>query len=194
MARCRRTFYSGYALESIKEVQVFTNLFSAEFGDALASITSAVTKAGTNQWHGSALLFVRDDVLDALPPFATRTPPAGAQQVSVSLGGPIVKDRTHFWSSLERRRSRDRTIVVSPAAFDATAPDAQAFRWHHEPGGLTLPGSGTQYTNNVHTVLLTDALQSSDRTLNEEQGSQGSGARVDRPCVIAGDDELPAGH
>ena len=188
-----RTFYSGYGLESIEEVQVFTNIFSPEFGEALGSITSAVTKAGTNQWHGSALLFVRDDALDALPAFATRTPPAGAQQYGLSFGGPLVRDRTHVWASLEGRRTRDRTIVVSPAAPNTLAPDeqdeqlaffrvdhqqsgrqlltarynGQFFRWHHEPGGLTLPGTGTQFTNIAHTGLVTDALQLSDRTLNE---------------------------
>ena len=47
-----RTFYSGYGLESIKEVQVLTNRSSAEYGESLATVTSAVTKAGTNQFHG----------------------------------------------------------------------------------------------------------------------------------------------
>src|SRR5205823_10881251 len=42
-----RTFYAGYGLESVKEVQVLANRFSAEYGEALATITSAVTKAGT---------------------------------------------------------------------------------------------------------------------------------------------------
>src|SRR4029077_5497552 len=51
-----RTFYSGYSLEAIKEVQVLSNRFSAEYGEALATVTSAVTKAGTNEFHGSGLL------------------------------------------------------------------------------------------------------------------------------------------
>ena len=190
-----RSFYSGYGLESIKQVQVLTNLFSAEFGEALASITSVTTKAGTNEHHGSAFLFVRDEALDAVPAFANETPPAGGQQFGVSLGGPLVKDRTHYFGSFEGHRSRDHNIVVSPAVGNGTAlvPDRQDeqlaffrldeqhstrqlvsaryngqwFRWHLEPGGLTLPGSGTSYETNVHTVLVTDGLQLSNRALNE---------------------------
>jgi hypothetical protein len=187
-----RSFYSGYGLESIKQVQVLTNLFSAEFGEALASVTSVATKAGTNVWHGSGLLFVRDGALDAVPPFAARTPPGGAQQFGASIGGPIRVDRTHVFAAYEGRRARDRNIVVSPAAPNAEVPNdqdehllfarldqqgqrqvstarynGQYFRWHHEPGGLTLPGTGTRHETTVHTLLATSALQLSDHALNE---------------------------
>jgi carboxypeptidase family protein/TonB-dependent receptor-like protein len=188
-----RSFYSGYGLESVKQVEVLTNLFSAEFGETLASVTSVVTKAGTNERHGSVSLFVRDDALDAVPAFSATTPPSGAAQYGVSLGGPFVKNRTHYFGSFEGRRSRDRNIVISPAAPNAEVPDnqdeqllffridhqrsprdlmtarynGQRFRWHLEGGGLSLPGSGTQYTTNVHTFLFSDGLQLSGRALNE---------------------------
>ena len=55
-----RTFYSGYGLETIREVQVLASQFSAEFGEALATVTVAVTNSGTNTLHGSALFFVQD--------------------------------------------------------------------------------------------------------------------------------------
>ncbi len=191
-----RTFYSGYGLESIREVQVLTNLFSAEFGDALASVTSVITKAGTNQWHGSSLLFVRNSAMDSVPVFAARKPPAHGEQFGWTLGGPLVRGRTHFFGSYEGRLTRDRNVVVSPAAPQDLAPDiqdehlaffrvdhqaglrrvvsarynGQRFRWHREPGGLTLPGAGTHYSNDVQTVLLTDAVQHSDHLLSEMRG------------------------
>src|SRR6185295_14567869 len=65
-----RTFYSGYGLESIKDVHVLSNRFSAEFGESLATVTSAVTKSGTNEFHGSGLLFVQNDALNWTPAFA----------------------------------------------------------------------------------------------------------------------------
>jgi outer membrane receptor protein involved in Fe transport len=188
-----RTFTAGYGLESIKEVQVLANRFSAEFGEALATVTSAVTKAGTNDLRGAGLLFVQDDALNATPTFAIRKPPLSAQQFGFTLGGPFVKDRTHFFGSYEGRRSRNHNIVVSPAALGVAVPDnedehlgffrvdhqrgqrqlittrynGQSFRWHREIGGLGLPGTGTAYTNDVHTILLTDALSVSSRLLNE---------------------------
>jgi hypothetical protein len=188
-----RTFYAGYGLESIKEVQVFANRFSAEYGEALATITSAVTKAGTNELHGAGLFFFQNDTLNATPIFATRKPPFSSQQFGFTLGGPIVQDRTHFFGSYEGRRLRNHNIVVSPVAAGANVPDnedehlaffrvdhqasqrqlvtarynGQFFRWHNEIGGLGLPGTGTQYANDVHTMLLTDAFTVSNRWLNE---------------------------
>jgi Carboxypeptidase regulatory-like domain len=188
-----RGFFSGYALESIQQVQVFTSTFSAVVGEALASVTSAITRSGTDTWHGSGLLFARGDALDARPAFAATTPPASGQQFGVSLGGPLVPGRMYVFGTYEGHRSRDRNIVVSPVALNAEAVDnqdehllflrldhrafnrqiitsrynGQFFRWHHEPGGVTLPGSGTQYTNTVHTVLVTDRLQLSGRFLND---------------------------
>lgn len=188
-----RGFYSGYGLESIEQVRVLSNTFSAEIGDALASVTTAVTRSGTDTWRGSALLFVRDSALDARPAFAAATPPGNAQQFGASAGGPIVERRTHIFGSYEGRRSRNRNIVVSPAAPNAEAPDNQNehiafvrvdhqvssrhilmgryndqyFRWHYEPGGLTLPGSGTQFTNSAHSALVSDRMQLSARLLND---------------------------
>lgn len=190
-----RAFYSGYGLESIREVQVLTNRFSAEFGEALASVTSAVTKAGTNEWHGSALLFWQDEAFNSIPAFAVRKAPLGVQQYGFTLGGPLAWDRTHFFGSYEGRRSRGHNIVVSPVATGRIVPDnedehlpffrvdqqlgtrhllmgrysGQVFRWHNEIGGLALPGTGTHYTNNVQTGLVTDTFQISDRLLNESR-------------------------
>lgn len=188
-----RAFYAGYGLETIREVQVLTNVFSAEFGEALGSVTSAVTKAGTNDWHGSAVFFARDEALNAVPAFTDAKPPAGAQQFGGTVGGPLVTGRTHFFGSYEGRRVRESNIVVSPAAAGAVVPDhqdehlgffrvdhqagtnhlltgrynAQRFRWHREPGGLTLPGAGTHYANDVQTALVTDSVQATGRVFNE---------------------------
>lgn len=188
-----RTFYSGYGLDSIKQVQVLANRFSAEFGETLATITSATTKAGTNVFGGSALIFLQHDALDATPQFALRKPLARSAQFGFTLGGPFVKDRTHFFGSYEGRRSRNHNIVVSPLASGSAVPDnqdeqlvffrvdhqlgqrqlmtgrynGQFFRWHNELGGLDLPGSGTAYTNDVHTLLFSDSSQISARLLNQ---------------------------
>lgn len=188
-----RTFYSGYGLESIKQVQVLTNRFSAEFGESLAAVTSAVTKAGTNQFRGTALLFLQHHALNAQPEFAAAKPPSASQQFGVTLGGPLMKDRTHFFGSYEGRRSRSDNVVVSPAAAGISVPDdedehlaffrvdhrnserhammarynGQRFRWHDEAGGLALPGTGTSYANDVHTALFTDALQLAPAVMNE---------------------------
>ena len=193
-----RTFYSGYGLETIREVSVLTNRFSAEYGETLATVTTAVTRSGTDQWHGSGLLFVQDDALTSRPVFADTTPPSGSQRYGFTIGGPIARDRTHVFASYEGRRARNHNIVVSPAtaANGAFVPDdedehllfvrvdhrralndvwtarynGQWFRWHDEPGGLSQPGTGIEYRNDVHTVLVTNRRIVSDRLQNELRG------------------------
>jgi hypothetical protein len=190
-----RTFYSGYGLESIKEVHVFSNRFSAEYGESLATVTTAETKSGTNELRGSALFFFQDASLNATPVLALQNPPASSERYGLTLCGPLAKDRTHFFGSYEGRRSRNHNIVVSPdpVANGAFVPDnedehltffrvdhrlserhqmsgrynGQFFQWHNELGGLSLPGTGTEYKNDVHTMLATDRLQLSGRLLNE---------------------------
>lgn len=188
-----RTFYSGYALESIREVQVLSSQYSAEFGESLATVTSAVTASGTNQFRGSALFFFQDDALSARPAFTSHTPPSDSARFGGALGGPITLDRTHFFGSYEGRRSRTTNIVVSPAAPGGEAPsredehlaffrvdhknsardlltlryNAQWFTWHNEEGGLRLPGSGTHYVNDVHTVLASHTTLVSSAALNQ---------------------------
>jgi len=188
-----RTFYSGYGLESIREVQVLSNQFSAEYGEALATVTVAVTNSGTDTLRGSALLFVQDDALNDIPAFAPTEPPFSSQRYGFTLGGPVVKNQTHFFASYEGRRTRGSNIVVSPVADGAHARNdddehvaffkvdhkastrdlltarynGQWFTWHNEPGGLTLPGSGTEYTNDNHTLLFSDTTLISSRMLNQ---------------------------
>src|SRR4051812_23388735 len=56
-----RTFYSGYALEAIKEVQVLTSRFSAEYGELFVSVTRVVMKSGSDDLRGSGLFLFQDD-------------------------------------------------------------------------------------------------------------------------------------
>ena len=195
-----RAFASGYSLESIAEIQVRTNLFSSEYGDALASLTNVVTRAGTSEWHGSALFYAHGDALDGMPAFAPSKPPTASHVAAVSGGGPLPGGRTFVWTSYEGRRSRTRNVVVSPAAAGEMVPDdrdehllfvridrrrsaseaivarysGQLFDWHREPGGLVLPGSGTRYVNEAHTALVTGRFVAGSGLLHEVrvQGSR----------------------
>lgn len=188
-----RTFYSGYPLEAIREVQVLTSQFGPEFGEALAAVTSAVTRSGTNERHGSMLLFGQAGVLNDQPVFAARKPPASSLRFGVTEGGPLTRDRTFYFVSYEGRRARSKNIVVSPAAPQAEVPNdedehlafvkvdhrfsandvisarynGQWFRWHNEYGGLSLPGTGTHYSNDVHTGLVTATQLVSTHVLNQ---------------------------
>jgi len=94
------------ALESVQEFQVITNQFDAQFGRTTGAIINAVTKSGTNQFRGSAFAFGQDSKLTGKDYFArTRDlskPDTKRREFGGTLGGPILKDRMHFFGSLER--------------------------------------------------------------------------------------------
>src|SRR5262245_49198789 len=76
--------------EAVSEFRVVNNSFTAEYGRALGGIVNIVTKSGTNQWHGSAYEYLRNDALDArsllnLPQYDTMR----QNQFGWDLGDPI---------------------------------------------------------------------------------------------------------
>jgi Carboxypeptidase regulatory-like domain/TonB dependent receptor len=126
---------TSLGIESIAEFQVLTGTYSAEFGGAGLAINS-VSRSGTNQLHGSAYDFLRNDVLDARSYFDAPNgpPPFRRNQFGASLGGPIKKDKTFFFGNYEGLRQQLGETGVT------TVPDA-AMRAGNLPGQapITVP-------------------------------------------------------
>jgi hypothetical protein len=92
------------SIDSIQEFQVQTNNFAAEYGRSSGSIVNLITKSGTNQLHGSAYEFLRNNALDARNFFADpafAAPALRLNQFGATLGGPIQKDKTFFFGNYE---------------------------------------------------------------------------------------------
>jgi hypothetical protein len=88
--------------DAIAEFRVNSSLYSAEFGGVAGGQGDVVSKSGSNNWHGSAFEFFRNDKLDARSPFDPSTlPPFRLNQFGASFGGPIVRDRTFFFVDYE---------------------------------------------------------------------------------------------
>ncbi|PYS39815.1 MAG: hypothetical protein DMG14_12685 [Acidobacteria bacterium] len=106
--------YSG--AETIKEFQVITNSYSAEYPSVAGAILSAVTKSGTNAVHGTLFEFLRNDKLDAAKwetnAFGTPKPAFKRNQFGGSVGAPIVKDHTFLFASYEGLRERQGTTTT----------------------------------------------------------------------------------
>ena len=106
-------------LESIQEFQVITNQFDAEYGRTSGAVVNAVTKQGTNRWSGSAFLFGQDRDLTAEEYFAKKQdlpkPETQRQEWGGTFGGPIVRDRAHFFGSLERVRMDEGITINIPS-------------------------------------------------------------------------------
>jgi hypothetical protein len=107
------------SVDAVAEFKVQTSNYSAEFGRSGGGAVNATTKSGTNQFHGSAWEFLRNEDLDAAQyGFGTAQPkaPHKQNQFGATLGGPIVKEKVFFFGDYEGTRIHSATtdIVTVP--------------------------------------------------------------------------------
>src|SRR5437588_1203032 len=91
-------------VEAVLEFQVLTNAYSAEFGKSAGGVINIVTRAGTNDFHGSAFEFLRNSALDAKNYFDRKSspiPPFKRNQFGGALGGRLRKEKTFFFAAYE---------------------------------------------------------------------------------------------
>lgn len=100
-------------VDAMQEFKIISNNYSAEYGHSTGGIVTMSTRSGTNQFHGSVFESLRNDALDARNFFATHKPPIRLNQFGGSLGGPIRKDKTHFFVTWERTRQVTGDTVIS---------------------------------------------------------------------------------
>jgi carboxypeptidase family protein/TonB-dependent receptor-like protein len=112
-------------VETVREFRVITNAYDAEYGHHTGGVVSAITKSGTNQFHGSLFEFFRNNDLDAARweanAFSGGVKDAFKRnQFGGAFGGPIKKDRTFFFGSYEGlRQRRGSTITQNVPGFAA---------------------------------------------------------------------------
>jgi hypothetical protein len=126
-----------FSQEAIREFQVLTNSYSAEFGKASGGVLNIVTRSGTNDLRGTAFGFYRDDALNAkdhferFDPFGNRISrdkaPFRQVQWGGVLGGPLKQNQSFYFTSFEQLTIDANTLVtIDPAA-------AQVLRAHGFP-------------------------------------------------------------
>lgn len=134
-------------IDAVAEVNVISN-FMPEYGRNAGAVVNIVTKSGTNQWHGTAAEYFRNDALDARNYFnpvtnadGTSNPkaPFHNNQFGASLGGPIIKDKTFFYLDYEGQREPVGVVTL------ASVPTGTG------PGGALIPADAS---NPVIAALL----------------------------------------
>lgn len=111
------------SMEAIEEVNVLRSQFTAEVGRQQAGVINIVTRSGTNEFRGRVFGFLRDDALDAKNFFASGDVPFKQYQFGGNFGGPIVKDKTHFFANFERWDSERVSTIAVPAGLVDFLPD-----------------------------------------------------------------------
>ncbi len=109
-----------YSQEVIREFQVVTSGGIAEFGRASSGVVNIITQSGTRDWRGRAYGFLRNQRFDARNPLAPGKDPLTQAQYGISLGGPIISDRTFLFSNFEQTRRNDSVVItIAPANVSA---------------------------------------------------------------------------
>jgi len=110
-------------LDAVTEAKVALQNYDAEFGKAVASLVTAVTRSGSNQFHGSGFYFLRSDGFQARDPFTQDPgkplPKAKWQQFGGTIGGPIIKNKLFFFADYQgtRQTSGISTQFSIPSAL-----------------------------------------------------------------------------
>ncbi|MGC1625442.1 MAG: TonB-dependent receptor [Candidatus Acidiferrales bacterium] len=106
-------------VDAIQEFSVITTGYTAEYGRTSGAIINAITKSGTDQFHGTGYFFDRDSVFDARNFFdGSNIPTFHRTQFGVSAGGPIIKDKTFIFGNYEgfRQKQTGSTVINVPSA------------------------------------------------------------------------------
>ncbi|HEY9127900.1 MAG TPA: TonB-dependent receptor, partial [Acidobacteriaceae bacterium] len=122
-----------YSLDAIKEFQAETATYSAEFGQAAGGQVNAITKSGTNQFHGDLFWFLRYPDLNALDPlskwsalhnngnpFLLTQPIHQQHQFGGSVGGPLIKDKLFFFLTSDNFRRAGRVLYYETNTVSQT--------------------------------------------------------------------------
>ena len=107
----------GFSRDAIAEFEVVANRFDATQGRSQGMIVNAITKSGTNQFAGHVRRLLPDDKFNAKDFITHRVLPYSNQQVSTTLGGPIRRDRIHFFGAYEFEREPKTYTFTSPYPF-----------------------------------------------------------------------------
>ena len=122
------------SVDAMEEFRIQTSTYAPEFGRTPGASVSILTKSGTNQFHGNAFDYWRNDIFDARNFFnmvPQPKPPLRQNDFGGTLGGPLVRNRTFFFASYEGLRVRlprtDSALFYTASARAAVAPAYQPF-------------------------------------------------------------------
>lgn len=111
------------SIDAIQEFKVQTNSYAAEYGRGMGGVVNLTIKSGTNDIHGAAFEFVRNEVFDArnfFNPAGTNKPSFKRNQYGLAFGGPLVipklyngRNKTFFFGDFERTRIRETSTIAN---------------------------------------------------------------------------------
>jgi outer membrane receptor protein involved in Fe transport len=136
-----------YGLDVVQEFQVVTSGGQAELGRALGGYINVVTKSGTNTLHGDFYGYLRNQRFNATNPLSHNKLPLTQGQYGASVGGPIVRDRSFYFSNFEQRKlNQSGLVTISPENVNTINAHLAAVGYKGPPVTTGL------YPNPVHNT------------------------------------------
>jgi len=201
----------AFTIEALQEFQVLRSTFSAEFGRSTGGVINLATKTGTNQFHGSGFYLFRNHATTKLDPFH-REQIGNNHQFGGSIGGPISKDRTFFYSAgeylhltkpvqvrygqldlLGLRNTAGAQALLSIAPEDQLQAFSRATSFinridHHLNGKNTLTGrldfTNNKATNTAGSFILTQGIGADSETNRSVQNASPVNNRVNLTGMV----------
>lgn len=202
----RNTQRTSIPADAIEEFRIMTNQFQAEYGNTSGMVWTAITRSGTNELRGRLSFFYRDETFDDVNYFVSHAtykgpeltdyeePPYSHYLFGGFLGGPIKKDKAHFFLSYEGLRHTEYATITSPLVpketVDVTNDSNQVlakfnyqlneknlfslrYAWNDQKqrnlgvGGLYTKERASDYIVTIHEIQPNWTFYPSDNSMNE---------------------------
>jgi hypothetical protein len=140
------------SLDDVQEVNVNETSYDAEFGGKSGGVINVITKSGSNNFHGSAFEFVRNDIFDAknyFVPADQPKPPFEQNQFGGSMGGPIRRNKTFFFLDYEGARIRQSQTQL----FTVPTPLERTGNFAGSGIIVNMPGTNTPFPDDTIPVV-----------------------------------------
>ena len=207
-----------WSRDAIAEFQVVQNRFDASYGRSTGMVVNAITRSGTNTFAGTVGGYFRNDAFNAKDFVANRVLPYSNQQVSGTVGGPIIRDRLHFFGSYEYEREPKTFVYNTPypsfnrdvaltdlghkplgrldyqmtPSMRLSARMSGYHRWFHVGGGSTIHPINTRKHGRVASQYQGTFTQVvSNRSVNEIKGGATFYDRRDSSAVLTWKGQSP---
>ena len=175
---------ANLAVDAVQEFKVQSGSMSAEYGFTLGGVINVATKAGTNEYHGTAYEFLRNNVLDARNAFAAALLPFRYNQYGIAFGGPVVlpkiyngRNKTFFFGNWEQYNyiNHSQSITSTPPPAQRTGDFSQLYTATgtlipiYDPNTTALNPGGSGYVRNVFpgNVIPTSRLDPVAQAMNQ---------------------------
>jgi hypothetical protein len=186
----------NFTIEGVQEFYVSSSRFGADQGRSLGAAVSVVTKSGANDYHGSYFVFYRNQGLNASDPFQKKKTDFHRTQQGFTFGGPVLKNRTFFFTAYENTGENNLGIVNTNGAFpqfegsfplpftsrlatirldhQLNSKQKLMFRFNYENnfslqgiGGIRAADNGIRSANQAYSYVLSHTYVLSPHVLND---------------------------